>query len=65
MLLNIPQLITFYIVEKIKAGDEKSFKSAVLYIAKMLVVSHLFDNVLNPERGFGRVFDLVSFFNLN
>ena len=54
------QLITFYITRKINDADAKSFESGVLYVAKMFVVSHLFDNTLSPDRGFGKVFDLVS-----
>jgi hypothetical protein len=54
------QLIVFYITTKVESGDAKSFDDAARYVAKMLVTSHIYDNILNPHRGIGRVFDVVS-----
>ena len=40
------QLIILYITQKLASGDHKVFEQAVHYVVKMLVMSHIYDNVL-------------------
>jgi len=53
-------LILHFIQSKLKTGKEEQIKQAGSILVDMVVISHKFDNTIEPDKGIGKVFDIIS-----
>ncbi|TRY63560.1 hypothetical protein TCAL_08697 [Tigriopus californicus] len=62
LLFCSEKLILDYLRDKLSCGSLKNVETVARLLFDMILVSYRFDNELNPERGIGKIFDLMCKF---
>lgn len=62
LLFCSEKLILDYLRDKLNCGSLKNVEIVARLLFDMILVSYRFDNELNPERGIGKIFDMMCKF---